>query len=144
MLAVHDGLLIGGMGPKRWARLGCVLARVAILLNQTLLPALHFASGSLWPSSAAGASQAIHSHHHDTDRSPVSHDSGAYDHQTCHFCRLSSVGLPPPRLLSLGHIPASGRLVWEAREKSRPHDHFHTGHPARGPSSIAADFIKNI
>jgi uncharacterized protein YcnI len=62
MLAVHDGLLIGGMGPKRWARLGCVLACVAILLNQTLLPALHFASGSLWPSSAAGVSQAIHSH----------------------------------------------------------------------------------
>jgi hypothetical protein len=114
-------------------RLGWILTCLVILLTQTLLPAIHFAGGSWRLIIAAEASQAIHWHHHEADRGSGSSDSGAYEHQACHFCRLSGVALPPPRLSLLSLTTAADPLVIEARDTPCPRGFFRPGHRVRAP-----------
>lgn len=112
---------------RRWSRLAAALAILAVLANQAVLPAVHFATSGL-----PGASH--HGAHHERDGSKPS----GTEHQACHFCRLVGAILPPPPAAAIAFEPMAAAIVWPGIGwVSRPDRNFRAAYPARGPPAAA-------
>lgn len=112
-------------------RSALLLAVLALLANSALFSTAHFAAVS---ASAQAAGHASHAHH---AREDDGGDRDTAEHQTCHFCRLLAVALPPPPCVVLDELSLGGApVVYAANALPRPAEHFSVGHPVRGPPRL--------
>lgn len=114
--------------PARAGGAALLCALLALLLNQALLPALHFASGAGLPAHQAA-------HHLCGETAPDTPDSpGHDDHQACHFCRIAGAGLPPPPCAPAGRLEPAHAVAWaDTSGAAAPPRERLFANPTRGP-----------
>jgi hypothetical protein len=118
----------------RWRHVAPLLALLALLANQALLPTLHFAAAASWTGQVGDTGV---SHHHARSERGNDADPGA-GHQVCHFCRFGAVALPPPSGIVAVVLFAPQEPVWiAADEAARPRESYRTEGLARAPPLIA-------
>jgi len=127
---------VGGLRRRQAAPL---LALLALLAGQALLPAFHFAAGrSLAPAPAAAQHHApAAGHHHAGHEDSDGGDAGGKEHQACHFCRLVGVALPPPPPAVVAPAAPPRAIGIIADRPLPPKERFEAGRPARAPPPIA-------
>ena len=116
-----------------WRRVAPLLALLALLANQALLPTLHLAAAA---SSTDHVGEAGASHHHARPERSNDADPGA-GHQVCHFCRFGAAALPPPSGVVAEVLSAPQKAVWVATHQAvRPRESYRTEGLARAPPLI--------
>jgi hypothetical protein len=119
-------------------RIACVLALAALVLNQSLLPILPGRNPAA--SSPALTDTAFHGaglHHRIGDRPQDNSGQDDAAHQTCHFCRLAGIALPPPPQALPVRPSRAGTPVLDLTNRAiRPEEHFRIGRLVRAPPRI--------
>jgi hypothetical protein len=117
----------------RWRHVAPMLALLALLANQALLPTLHLAAAGSWTDQVGESGG---SHHHARPGRSSDADPGL-GHQVCHFCRFGAVALPPPSGIVAEVLSAPLGPVWVAADEAAPNERFWIASLARAPPLIA-------
>jgi hypothetical protein len=118
----------------RWRHIAPLLALLALLANQALLPTIHGAAAGAWIDRVGDP---VRSHDHALPE-PVDDANSDAGHQACHFCRFGAVALPAPSDIVADVLSAPLRAVWVAADEAdRPKERFRISGLARAPPLIA-------